>query len=111
MMNKWTMPSIAVIIASIALFCIVVLETTKPHPSSIDTSALNSWCGDYCSGKIKMVGAHKGESGNLVDEQGNEWNVPFELKDGEFYLAWICDNDTQYNVADDYVIKLWAEVH
>lgn len=107
--NNWKAILVAIICV---VFCASALVyISKPKVSNIDTSSLNSWCGDYSDGTIRMVGAHMGENGNLVDEQGNEWDVPWELNNNFFYLAWIVNNNTPNDLTDDYVMKLWAEVY
>lgn len=107
--NNWKAILVAIICV---VFCASALVyISKPEVSNTDTTALDNWCGDYSDGTIRMVGAWMGENGNLMDEQGNEWVVPWELNNESFYLAWIVDNNTPDNPEDDYVMKLWAEVY
>lgn len=102
---------------------ILVVAIVQPTPvaeaktvSHIDTSAIESWDGDFSSGNIRMVGAWvKGYEGNTVlieDETGNIWMMDdCYIDDDAFLLLWLADNHTPNNAEDDLIIKVWTELH
>ena len=82
----------------------------------IDTTAINSWGGNYCDGDIRMVGAwvvgHEDNATMIEDETGNVWAVDdCYIDKDEFLLVWLADNHTPDNVEDDLIIKVWTELH
>ena len=98
-----------------------VIETVKyveVIPDNIfDTSSIESWEGDFTSGKIRMVGAWlygKDNSGNpiVIDEKNELWTVGgYDIKEDDFLLLWVSDSNTPDYVHDDLILKIWNEKH
>ena len=102
---------------------ILVVATVQPipvaeakTPSHIDTSAIDAWGGNYSDGTIRMIGAwyySTLDDGSLLieDETGELWNIDTIIDEQDFLLLWIADNNTQDNVHDDIVLKVWVEAY
>lgn len=82
---------------------------------NFDVSILESWGGDFSDGKIRMIGAWLyGQDNNgdpiVIDENGELWTLPnYEIATEDFLLLWIADNNTEGNVHDDLIMKVWIE--
>ena len=80
--------------------------------SGFDTSVIeNNWCGDFCDGTIRMVGAWWYADGVVEDEQGQLWAVEQSINTDDFLMLWIADNNTPNNTTDDLIIKVWREAY
>lgn len=80
--------------------------------SGFDTSIIeNNWCGDFCDGTIRMVGAWWYADGVVEDEQGQLWAVEQSINTDDFLMLWIADNNTPNNTTDDLIIKVWREAY
>ena len=80
--------------------------------SGFDTSIIeNNWCGDFCDGTIRMVGAWQYERQLVEDETGNVWYIEEPVQADDFLLLWIADNHTPDNAEDDIIVKVWREAH
>lgn len=95
---------------------LVPIQEVEPTADMMDTSYIEDyWCGGFSDGPIRMIGGWVYEQtadGCIVeDEQGNLWEFYGEVADDDFLLLWIVDSNTPNDVTDDYVLKLWAEVH
>ena len=96
----------------------VKVTTAEPvtAQSNIDTSALDNWDGCYSDGAIRMIGAwyySTLDDGSMLieDETGELWNMETTVDEQDFLLLWIADNNTQDNVHDDIVLKVWVEAY
>lgn len=84
---------------------------------NFDVSVLENWGGDFSDGKIRMIGAWLyGQDNNgdpiVIDENGELWTLPrYEIATEDFLLLWIADNNTEDNVHDDLVMKVWIETY
>ena len=82
---------------------------------NFDVSILENWGGDFSDGKIRMIGAWLyGQDNNgdpiVIDENGELWTLPkYEIATEDFLLLWIADNNTEGNVHDDLIMKVWIE--
>lgn len=82
---------------------------------NFDVSILENWGGDFSDGKIRMIGAWLyGQDNNgdpiVIDENGELWTLPkYEIVAEDFLLLWIADNNTEGNVHDDLIMKVWIE--
>lgn len=80
--------------------------------SGFDTSIIeNNWCGDFCDGTIRMVGAWWYADGVVEDEQGQLWGIEQSINTDDFLMLWIADNNTPNNTTDDLIIKVWREAY
>ena len=80
--------------------------------SGFDTSIIeNNWCGDFCDGTIRMVGAWWYADGVVEDEQGQLWGIEQSINTDDFLMLWIADNHTPNNTTDDLIIKVWREAY
>lgn len=80
--------------------------------SGFDTSIIeNNWCGDFCDGTVRMVGAWWYADGVVEDEQGQLWAVEQSINTDDFLMLWIADNNTPNNTTDDLIIKVWREAY
>ena len=115
--------SIGMAVGAIAFLFAVVLfmQTVTPVQASaveveqsggFDTSIIeNNWCGDFCDGTIRMVGAWQYERQLVEDETGNVWYIEESVQADDFLLLWIADNHTPNNTEDDIIVKVWREAH
>ena len=115
--------SIGMAVGAIAFLFAVVLfmQTVTPVKASaveveqtggFDTSIIeNNWCGDFCDGTIRMVGAWQYERQLVEDETGNVWYIEEPVQADDFLLLWIADNHTPDNAEDDIIVKVWREAH
>jgi hypothetical protein len=115
--------SIGMAVGAIAFLFAVVLfmQTVTPVQASaveveqtggFDTSIIeDNWCGDFCDGTIRMVGAWQYERQLVEDETGNVWYIEEPVQADDFLLLWIADNHTPDNVEDDIIVKVWREAH
>ena len=79
---------------------------------AFDTSIIeNNWCGGFCDGQVRMVGAWWYADGVVEDEQGQLWGIDQEVSMEDFLLLWIADNNTPNNTTDDLIIKVWREAY
>lgn len=78
---------------------------------TIDTSAINNWCGGMEDGTIRMVGGTYYADGVIEDEQGQLWGIDVAIDEQDFLLLWIADNHTPNDLADDIIIKVWREAY
>ena len=80
--------------------------------SGFDTSIIeNNWCGDFCDGTVRMVGAWWYADGVVEDEQGQLWGIEQSINTDDFLMLWIADNHTPNNTTDDLIIKVWREAY
>ena len=80
--------------------------------SGFDTSIIeNNWCGGFCDGTVRMVGAWWYADGVVEDEQGQLWAVEQSINTDDFLMLWIADNNTPNNTTDDLIIKVWREAY
>lgn len=80
--------------------------------SGFDTSIIeNNWCGGFCDGTIRMVGAWQYERQLVEDETGDVWYIEEPVQADDFLLLWIADNHTPNNTEDDIIVKVWREAH
>jgi hypothetical protein len=115
--------SIGMAVGAIAFLFAVVLfmQTVTPVQASaveveqtggFDTSIIeDNWCGDFCDGTIRMVGAWQYERQLVEDETGNVWYIEEPVQADDFLLLWIADNHTPDNAEDDIIVKVWREAH
>lgn len=115
--------SIGMAVGAIAFLFAVVLfmQTVTPVQASaveveqtggFDTSIIeDNWCGDFCDGTIRMVGAWQYERQLVEDETGNVWYIEEPVQADDFLLLWIADNHTPDNTEDDIIVKVWREAH
>ena len=108
--------AIAFLLAVITLMQVV----TPVHASAVeveqtsgfDTSIIeDNWCGNFCDGTIRMVGAWQYERQLVEDETGNVWYIEEPVQADDFLLLWIADNHTPDNAEDDIIVKVWREAH
>lgn len=79
---------------------------------TLDTSVIEAqWCGGFCDGTVRMVGAWWYADGMVEDEQGQLWAVEQSIEQQDFLLLWIADNNTPNNTTDDLIIKVWREAY
>ena len=114
-MKRFLLAMLAIIV-TILVAEAVTEPTVAQGVSHIDTSAIESWDGDFSSGNIRMVGAwvdhYDGNTVYIEDETGNIWMMDdYYIDDDEFLLLWLADNHTPNSVEDDLIIKVWAELH
>ena len=107
------------------LFAVVLfMQTVTPVQASavevpmveqsggFDTSIIeDNWCGDFCDGTIRMVGAWQYERQLVEDETGDVWYIEEPVQADDFLLLWIADNHTPNNTEDDIIVKVWREAH
>ena len=111
--------------AVVFLFAVILfMQTVTPVQASavevpaveqtggFDTSIIeNNWCGDFCDGTIRMVGAWWYADGVVEDEQGQLWGIEQSINTDDFLMLWIADNHTPNNTTDDLIIKVWREAY
>lgn len=109
---------LAIVLYSVLPTATAVAEETcaADTQGSIDTSAIDAWGGNYSDGTIRMIGAwyySTLDDGSLLieDETGELWNIDTIIDEQDFLLLWIADNNTQDNVHDDIVLKVWVEAY
>lgn len=86
----------------------VEVQEQKPF----DTSVIEAqWCGGFCDGTVRMVGAWWYADGVVEDEQGQLWGIEQSINTDDFLLLWIADNNTPNNTTDDLIIKVWREAY
>lgn len=84
---------------------------------NFDVSVLENWGGDFSDGKIRMIGAWLyGQDNNgdpiVIDENGELWTLPrYDIAADDFLLIWVANNNTEDNVHDDLVMKVWVETY
>ena len=118
--------SIGMAVGAIAFLFAVVLfmQTVTPVQASavevpvveqsggFDTSIIeDNWCGNFCDGTIRMVGAWQYERQLVEDETGNVWYIEEPVQADDFLLLWIADNHTPNDTEDDIIVKVWREAH
>ena len=118
--------SIGMAVGAIAFLFAVVLfmQTVTPVQASavevpvveqsggFDTSIIeDNWCGDFCDGTIRMVGAWQYERQLVEDETGDVWYIEEPVQADDFLLLWIADNHTPNDTEDDIIVKVWREAH
>ena len=94
----------------------VVVYVYEPAPveekvEMFDTSALLAWCGGGELGTVRMVGAWENADGQIIDEQGNVWEITEKYEKNDLLLLWIADNGTVEDAADDVIVKVWREAY
>ena len=118
--------SIGMAVGAIAFLFAVVLfmQTVTPVQASavevpvveqsggFDTSIIeDNWCGNFCDGTIRMVGAWQYERQLVEDETGDVWYIEEPVQADDFLLLWIADNHTPNDTEDDIIVKVWREAH
>ena len=120
--------TIAMALSAIAILfaTIVLMQTISPVRASavevapvatvetkgFDTSIIEeNWCGDFCDGTIRMVGAWQYERQLVEDETGDVWYIEEPVQADDFLLLWIADNHTPNDTEDDIIVKVWREAH
>ena len=84
------------------------IEVQEEH--LFDNSVIeNNWCGDFCDGTVRTVGAWWYADGVVEDEQGQLWAIEQTIEKEDFLLLWIADNNTPDKTTDDIVFKVWRE--
>lgn len=84
---------------------------------NFDVSVLENWGGDFSDGQIRMIGAWLyGQDNNgdpiVIDENGELWTLPrYDIAADDFLLLWVANNNTEDNVHDDLVMKVWVETY
>jgi hypothetical protein len=84
---------------------------------NFDVSVLENWGGDFSDGQIRMIGAWLyGQDNNgdpiVIDENGELWTLPrYDIVADDFLLIWVANNNTEDNVHDDLVMKVWVETY
>lgn len=113
MMRTLSRVVVAIILCVLVVYSIVSTHTythTYTHAriqQTIDTTAINQWCGDGSS--IRMVGAWPidyTDTASVVveDEQGNYWTLEgYDIEEQAFLLLWISDSEE--------VVKVWQEMY
>lgn len=97
--------AIATTLASVAIGAGVAQPT-------IDTTAIENWCGDT---NIRMCGAVVAEYDNnnviIETEDGNLWEMEnFYLEQDSYYLVWF-DTKGTVEIEDDEIVKIWEEIN
>lgn len=131
--NQFALSMVAVILLMFLSFVCGMRSVEVPEPTvevqevvkyvevipeeNFDVSVLENWGGDFSDGKIRMIGAWLyGQDNNgdpiVIDENGELWTLPkYEIAAEDFLLLWIADNNTENNVHDDLVMKVWIETY
>lgn len=84
---------------------------------NFDVSVLENWGGDFSDGQIRMIGAWLyGQDNNgdpiVIDENGELWTLPrYDIAADDFLLLWVANNNTEDNVRDDLIMKVWVETY
>ena len=126
--NKWTtftLATVCVIFGACLMGRAYPAQAVKPveqepiikyveviKEENFDTSIIeNNWCGGFCDGQVRMVGAWWYADGVVEDEQGQLWGIDQQVDEQDFLLLWIADNNTPNNTVDDLIIKVWREAY
>ena len=90
----------------------VIKYVEVQEQKNFDTSIIEAqWCGGFCDGTVRMVGAWWYADGVVEDEQGQLWGIEQSINTDDFLLLWIADNNTPNNTTDDLIIKVWREAY
>lgn len=131
--NQFTLSMVTIILLMFLSFVCGMRSVEVPEPvvevqevvkyvevipeENFDVSVLENWGGDFSDGQIRMIGAWLyGQDNNgdpiVIDENGELWTLSrYDIAADDFLLLWVANNNTEDNVHDDLVMKVWVETY